>query len=318
VKVIAYLRVSTDEQADSGLGLAAQRAAITHAATLRGWDVTWVEDAGYSAKNLDRPGIQAALRSLAKGEADALVVAKLDRLSRSLLDFAGVTEQAKKQGWAVVAIDLGVDMTTPAGEMLANVLASFAQYERALISRRTKDALAAAKARGQRLGRPRQIDPPLLARVVADRERGLSLRAIAQALNDEAVPTVRGWPLLAPRHDPRSLAERCPGRGCVILSGRAVQATRHADDVASAHQILQVHGDAVVVLVRATTLPQRLDDLPDLHRGRRTFEDRLDRAGLVHGRQVLLDRCHVVRDYLWTQRQPQRVALSLKPGDTCP
>lgn len=121
-----------------------------------------------------------------------MIVAKLDRLSRSLLDFAGVTERAKKQGWAVVAMDLGVDMTTPAGEMLANVLASFAQYERALISRRTKDALAAAKVRGQRLGRPRQIDPLLLARVVADRERGLSLRTIARALNDDDVPTVRG------------------------------------------------------------------------------------------------------------------------------
>ncbi len=91
-----------------------------------------------------------------------------------------------------MALDLGVDMTTPAGEMLANVLAAFAQYERALISRRTKDALAAARARGQRLGRPREIDPHLLARVVNERARGLSLRAIATALNDDAVPTVRG------------------------------------------------------------------------------------------------------------------------------
>ena len=157
-------------------------------ATLRGWHVTWIADAGYSAKNLDRPGIQEALRLLAHREAEALVVAKLDRLSRSLLDFAGVTERAKRQGWAVVAMDLGVDMTTPAGEMLANVLASFAQYERALISRRTKDALAAAKARGQRLGRPRQIDPLLPARVGADRESGLSLRTIAGRLTTTACP----------------------------------------------------------------------------------------------------------------------------------
>ncbi len=188
VKVIGYLRVSTDEQADSGLGLAAQRNAITAAAQARGWQVRWMEDAGYSAKNLDRPGVQAALSALAKGDADALVVAKLDRLSRSLLDFAGVTEQAKKQGWAVMALDLGVDMTTPAGEMLANVLAAFAQYERALISRRTKDALAAARARGQRLGRPREIHANQLARVVNERARGLSLRAIATALTTTACP----------------------------------------------------------------------------------------------------------------------------------
>ncbi len=82
MKVIGYLRVSTDEQADSGLGLAAQRSGITIAARSRGWQVRWVEDAGYSAKNLDRPGVQAALSALAKGDADALVVAKLDRLSR--------------------------------------------------------------------------------------------------------------------------------------------------------------------------------------------------------------------------------------------
>jgi DNA invertase Pin-like site-specific DNA recombinase len=115
MKCIGYVRCSTDEQADSGLGLAAQRAALTTGAASRGWQVTWAEEAGYSSKNLDRPTLQAALAALAKGEAEALVVARLDRLSRSLLDVAGLTELANQQGWAVVALDLGVDMTTPAG-----------------------------------------------------------------------------------------------------------------------------------------------------------------------------------------------------------
>lgn len=192
MRVIAYRRVSTDEQASSGLGLEAQRATIAAAALARGWDVHWIEDAGHSAKTLRRPGVTTALAMLAKGEAEGLVVAKLDRLSRSVQDFAATMDTARKQGWALVALDLGVDTTTPAGELVANVMAAVAQWERRVISVRTTEALAAARDRGQRLGRPRQIDPLLLTRVVAMRGDGLSLRAIAQALNDDQIPTVRG------------------------------------------------------------------------------------------------------------------------------
>lgn len=193
MRVIGYLRVSTSEQADSGLGVAAQRATLEAEATRRGWTVRWIEDCGYSASNLNRPGVIAALALLAHGEADALAVAKLDRLSRSVIDFANTVALAKKQGWAVIALDLGVDMTTPSGKLLAGVMAQFAEYERELIGQRTRDALAAAKGRGQRLGRPRSIDPALLARIVALRhEDRLSLRAIARTLDEAAVPTVRG------------------------------------------------------------------------------------------------------------------------------
>lgn len=192
MKVIGYLRVSTEEQASSGLGLDAQRATIQAAAQARGWDVVWVEDAGHSAKTLKRPGIVQALAMLKRGEASGLVVAKLDRLSRSVQDFAATMDTARKQGWALVAVDLGVDTTTPAGELVANVMAAVAQWERRVISDRTADALAAAKARGTRLGRPRSIDPVLLSRVLEMRAAGGSLRQIASALNDEGVPTVAG------------------------------------------------------------------------------------------------------------------------------
>jgi Resolvase, N terminal domain len=67
--------------------------------------------------------------------------AKLDRLSRSLLDFASLMEDARREGWALVILDLGIDTTTPSGEMIANVMATFAQFERRLIGQRTKDAL---------------------------------------------------------------------------------------------------------------------------------------------------------------------------------
>ena len=114
--------------------------------------VQWVEDRGCSAKDLRRPGIREALRLLAAGDADALVVAKLDRLSRSLLDFSGLVEQSRRERWQLVALDLGVDTSTPSGEMLANVLASFAQFERRLIGQRTAEALRASKRRASGSG----------------------------------------------------------------------------------------------------------------------------------------------------------------------
>jgi DNA invertase Pin-like site-specific DNA recombinase len=126
--------VSTDEQGDHGAGLEAQRRAIVAECQRRGWQlVEVIEDAGYSAKDLKRPGIQEALRVLREGDAKALVVAKLDRLSRSMLDFTALMATAQNESWALVALDCAVDTTTPAGEAMLNVLATFAQFERRLI-----------------------------------------------------------------------------------------------------------------------------------------------------------------------------------------
>ena len=194
-KTIAYIRCSTEEQADSRAGLDAQRSAILDEARRRGWDeadLTFVEDAGFSGKNLDRPGIEAALDALRKHKADTLVVSKLDRLSRSMLDFAGLMDRASREKWALVALDVGVDTTTPQGELMANVMAVFAQFERKLIGQRTKDALAAKKAAGVRLGRPRVIPDLIVARIVAERTAGKTLRAIVDGLNGDAVPTAMG------------------------------------------------------------------------------------------------------------------------------
>jgi DNA invertase Pin-like site-specific DNA recombinase len=89
--------------------------------------------------------------------AKALVVAKLDRLSRSLVDFGSIMERARKKGWSLAALDLGVDATTPAGKMIANAMATIAQFERHLIGERTKAALAVRKAQGAKLERPRAL-----------------------------------------------------------------------------------------------------------------------------------------------------------------
>src|SRR5689334_21340199 len=91
-KVVGYVRVSTDEQAKSGAGLQAQRDAITDECRRRGWELVKIyEDAGASGKSLsNRPALTAALVAVESGEASGLVVAKVDRLSRSLHDFTGL------------------------------------------------------------------------------------------------------------------------------------------------------------------------------------------------------------------------------------
>lgn len=190
--VIGYLRVSTEEQARSGLGMDAQRERIAQEAARRGWKVEWVVDDGFTAGTLDRPGITAALTSLRNGDAAALVVAKLDRLSRSLLDFAGLMERAQRERWNVVCLDLGIDLSTPQGQLMANVMASFAAYERELIRQRTRDALAALKARGARLGRPVGLPPTTRALVGQWRAAGATVAAIATALNTGGVATAHG------------------------------------------------------------------------------------------------------------------------------
>jgi DNA invertase Pin-like site-specific DNA recombinase len=193
-RVVGYVRVSTDEQASSGLGLDAQRAAIAEECKRRGWDLIEVfEDAGASGKSLvGRPALQEALSAVRSHEASALVVAKLDRLSRSLLDFAALMEDARKEGWALVILDLGVDTTTPSGEMIANVMATFAQFERRLIGQRTKEALAVKKGQGIKLGRPRSVSEDVVRRIRRERRAGRSLRAIAERLNDDEVATGHG------------------------------------------------------------------------------------------------------------------------------
>lgn len=150
-------------------------------------------DAGASGRRLDgRPGLSAALGVVEGGGANGLVVAKLDRLSRSLLDAATLIERSRRRGWALIALDLGVDTTTPAGELVASVMAAVAQWERRAIGERTREALAVRRAQGVRLGRPPVISSEVRHRVVTARSDGLSFRAIAAGLNQTGVPTAHG------------------------------------------------------------------------------------------------------------------------------
>lgn len=193
-RVLGYVRVSTDEQHASGAGLAAQRATITAEAERRGWRLVAIvgEDAGASSATLERTGLTTALDHLDRGEADVLLVAKLDRLSRSVAQGAQVMERAKRRGWSLVALDFGLDTTTPAGEMVANVILSTAQYERRLIGQRTREALAAKREAGVRLGRPPVLPTAVVARIVAEHRAGATLRRIADGLMADGIPTARG------------------------------------------------------------------------------------------------------------------------------
>lgn len=191
--VIGYMRVSTDEQATSGLGLDAQRAAIEAECERRGLQlIDLITDAGLSAKNLQRPGLADALARLDAGDASALMVSKLDRLTRSVHDATGLMIRADRAGWGLIALDMAVDTTTPQGAAMAQVLAVFAELERRLIGQRTRDALAAKRAKGVRLGRPPVLSPDVVARVVSEREAGAGWSAIARGLDADGVPTAQG------------------------------------------------------------------------------------------------------------------------------
>jgi DNA invertase Pin-like site-specific DNA recombinase len=187
--MVGYVRVSTEEQADSGLGLAAQRSAVVAEAERRGWTLVAIHEDDLSGKNLDRPGLAAALADVETGRAAGIIVSKLDRLSRSLRDFADLMARAQSRGWNLVALDLGVDLSTPAGEFMANVMASAAQWERRIIGQRTRDALAVKRAQGVKLGRPQALPQSVVDRIVSSHKVGEGWSAIARSLNAENVPT---------------------------------------------------------------------------------------------------------------------------------
>ena len=194
---VAYYRVSTERQGQSGLGLDAQKAAVS--AYMRGLgelEAEFVEVE--SGRKDDRPQLAAALALCRRKLGRVLVIAKLDRLARSVAFISNLMES----GVAFVAVDM-----PHANKLTMHVLAAVAEHEREMISQRTKAALAAAKTRGTRLGNPRP--DTVKARAVASdnaarfraniapvvqglRLEGRSLRGIAAELNARGVKTRRG------------------------------------------------------------------------------------------------------------------------------
>ena len=193
MRAIGYCRVSTDEQGRSGLGLESQRDTIERETSRRGWTLEHVYTDVASGKSLRRRHeMSDALAALRDGTADVLVVAKLDRLSRSVSDFAAILARSNAEQWELNICDLGVDTTTPSGKMVAQIMMVLAEWEREMIGDRTKAALQVARSRGTRLGRPRGVTTDTLRLIRILRESGKSYAAIASALASEDIPTAQG------------------------------------------------------------------------------------------------------------------------------
>ncbi len=212
-QAIGYIRVSTDKQADHGVSLDAQRAKLAAYAAL--YDLTLVDvivDAGVSAKTLDRPGLQRALGMLRTGQASALLVAKLDRLTRSVKDLGTlVDDYFSSDAYTLLSVADSIDTRTAAGRLVLNVLGSVAQWERETIGERTSEALAHKRSQGEKTGGDvpygYQLDADgktlvaepgeqtLIAAIRTARQRGLSQRAVVADLARQGFTTRQGTAL---------------------------------------------------------------------------------------------------------------------------
>ena len=206
-RAVAYVRVSTDKQADAGVSLEAQEAKVRAYAALYDLDlVDVVVDAGASAKTLDRPGLTRVLAMLKRGDVDALVVMKLDRLTRSVVDLGTLVERYFRKA-ALLSVSEQIDTRTAGGRMVLNILASVAQWEREAIGERTSTAMQHKAAKGERVGAvpygwALAGDGVALVRVEAEqavigeartlRTAGLSLRAVAAELARRGFATRNG------------------------------------------------------------------------------------------------------------------------------
>jgi site-specific DNA recombinase len=214
-KAIGYVRVSTEQQAAEGVSLEAQRRKIEAYCELYGFELIAVEvDAGASASTLKREGLERALTALEAGTAEALVVVKLDRLTRSVRDLDALLTRYFAGGeLALVSVAEQVDTTTATGRMILNVLMSVSQWEREVIGERTSAALQHKKAQGEYTGGEApygytvaadgvaleecEAEQAVIAAVLEYRAAGLSLRKIGARLEENGFTTRKGgkfWP----------------------------------------------------------------------------------------------------------------------------
>jgi DNA invertase Pin-like site-specific DNA recombinase len=196
MKVIGYTRVSTAEQARDGWTLAQQRKDIEAECERRGWElVEVIEDAGYTGRNDARPGLQRALRLLAKRKAKAIVVARLDRLARSLVHLAQWIDLSPKQKWAIVALDHELTTTTANGRLVARIIASVAQWESEINGERVRDGMTEARAALKAQGKPVPfgfqplVSDEALDAILEAHAEGLTFNAIARRLDEQGFPT---------------------------------------------------------------------------------------------------------------------------------
>jgi DNA invertase Pin-like site-specific DNA recombinase len=207
---IGYVRVSTDRQAEQGVSLEAQEAKIRAMATVQGTDLDEViVDGGESAKSLNRPGLQRLMALVNSNKVKAVIVAKLDRLTRSVKDLCGLLELFDRRKVALVSVAESLDTGSAAGRLVITIMGAVSQWEREAIGERTRDALRHKRGKGERVGNiefgsrlsadgrhlePDPTEQQALSEIRDLRNQGTTLRTIASTLNANGHVTRRGSP----------------------------------------------------------------------------------------------------------------------------
>jgi DNA invertase Pin-like site-specific DNA recombinase len=208
MKAVGYVRVSTDKQADRGVSLDAQAEKIRAMAVVHNAElVEIIVDGGESAKSLQRPGMERLLALVDAKKVQAVIVAKLDRLTRSVKDLCELLERFERRGVALISVAESLDTSSAAGRLVLNIMTAVSQWEREAIGERTRDALNHKRNNGERVGNIRfgyrlgadgtHVEPDPAEQTVLDeirnlREGGHTLRGIAAALNHRTLRTRRG------------------------------------------------------------------------------------------------------------------------------
>ena len=153
MNAVGYTRVSTRRQGESGLGLDAQRSKIEDLCASKGYSLVEVlTDTGFSGRNDRRPEFRRMMAMARSSEIQVLAIAKLDRLTRSIEDLARMLDTLGKYGVSLISASEALDTSTATGRMLVNMVGVFAQWEREINAERTRDAMAARRAQGKKIG----------------------------------------------------------------------------------------------------------------------------------------------------------------------
>jgi len=208
MKTLGYVRVSTDKQAERGVSLEAQAEKIRAMAVVHNSRLAEIiVDGGESAKSLNRPGMARLLAMVDAGEVQTVIIAKLDRLTRSVKDLCTLLERFERRGVALVSVAESLDTSSAAGRLVLNIMTAVSQWEREAIGERTRDAMRHKRSNGERVGnipygyrlatdgRHLEKEPTeqtALAEIRRLRRAGATLRGIAAALNERAFQTRRG------------------------------------------------------------------------------------------------------------------------------
>lgn len=205
---VGYARVSTDKQAEFGVSLDAQVEKIRAIAVVQGATIAdVVVDGGESAKDLKRPGMQRVMELVDAGAVQAVIIAKLDRLTRSVKDLGLLLERFEKRKVALISVAESLDTSSASGRLVITIMTAVSQWEREAIGERTREALRHKQTQGERTGsvpygfrlcadgvhvEPDADEQATLAHIRALRDEGRTLRGIAAALNERGLRTRRG------------------------------------------------------------------------------------------------------------------------------